>query len=152
MEPRGAVNVYQCESCRGRHPTINLNAGTTPFISRCPYCHGNAMSNFYLLDSFYVDKLRQLQIEVVWYRPRPEEFSKLALDTQEHIVFGGLISGRIESADPILDEITPDWKLDGILMFIHAAYNISDELRKRIARRTNLVAAIQATTKDSESK
>ena len=130
MEARGAVNSYRCGACDRSYATINLNAGTTPFLSACPDCNATAESNFYnVTDAITKGKIT---IDHVWYRPTPVKFSLLHLDTQEHIVFGGLITGCLGEAVAMKDDITPDWSLKKLLAFMREFYEISDELEELI--------------------
>jgi hypothetical protein len=138
MEKKGAVNQYVPHT-RGelvaeggvtvlRRPersaisvfppvfTVNLAAGTTPFISRF---HGREYSS---------QCYRPTAPPVVthgWYRPRLAEFDKLEDGSQEHVLNGGLLiaevldaAGRQLDADPVGHE----WEYERFQAFCLETY------------------------------
>lgn len=128
MENRGAVNIYICTECKHKHVTINLNTGTTPFGIICRVCEcPNAYSQFYNLPS------GKIICHYVWYRPSKIQFYCQDECTQDHILRGGLILGRIE------DNITPltdpknilNFNLTDFLNYMISVYGVNSERIKK---------------------
>lgn len=107
MESIGKVNKYICNDCNNYHLTVNLNTGTTPFGTRCPYCNGfDALSQMYKFHH-----LGMVTLEWCWYRPTREDLCKIEDDeTVRHILRGGLIKGKLGEVTPLLDQVIDEWE------------------------------------------
>ena len=137
MEKRGQVNTYVCETCKEEIATINLNTGVTPFTISCRIesCPGYMRSGFYRLPK------GSITVRYAWFRPCTAEFAKLPIETQEHILTGGLILRLLSEASPmddqgadeIFDEEKPD--IEKWLVFAANAYHPHTELWNRVLQR-----------------
>jgi hypothetical protein len=116
MEAKGKVNQY-VSGKGGQHVhTLNLSAGTTPFVAM--FDGQEYTSSFYRLTA-----APAITIRWVWYRPRPEEFAKLDLCVQEHVLCGGLNSGELGKARPLEDDpADPKWSLEQWNAFAKKTY------------------------------
>ena len=128
MEDRGAINAYRCVKCRKHHLTVNLNAGTTPFMTDCPLCDGAAQSCFYRVR--HLLRNETLTVSHAWYRPDIVKFAGLHLHTQSHVVMGGLLKGELRVAvnSAIADSVEADWELEQLIAFMRDTYAIDTEL------------------------
>jgi hypothetical protein len=90
---KNRVNCYTCVVCGLITKTIDIDNGTTPFITGCGYCGGDAYS------SFYNDIVPNDKPIIEWYRPTLKETLRLANkhDKLEHILLGGLIPREIKN-------------------------------------------------------
>lgn len=126
MEERGKVNAYACEQCGVWHHTINLNTGTTPFLTNCPYCRGTARSAFYRLPGGAVT------VNFAWYRPTQDELVGHELATQEHVYRGGLLKKLLWEVEALRDDVAPDWSFERWLEFAYATWKVPDEVRAAV--------------------
>ena len=115
MEKRGAINRYvpYNKTDRMRLPCvyiINLAHGVTPFIhmfdpadlgrkeltTRIEYCS----------DLYRLDVKGNILVTHGHYRPGREEFDKLEISMQEHVLNGGLLCAKLETA--IINQLPGD--------------------------------------------
>ena len=92
----GQMNVYSCDTCRGRIVTVNLVDGTTPMMLGCratPGCRGTSYSHFYRVPPDLVP-------DHEWYRPTGREYARLSPAMREHVDLGGLAIRKIGASDP----------------------------------------------------
>jgi len=104
MEARGRINCYICTTCKKGTYTINLSAGTTPFVTQCQHCgFATAESRVYRLD-----RPTSLAVTKCWYRPTKQEFDLQILggSLQQHVRMGGLLYGDIAKAVPLPNDET----------------------------------------------
>jgi PHP family Zn ribbon phosphoesterase len=80
----GHLNVYTCKSCAKQLVTTDLDEGTTPFITRCRACGGEAVSGMYRVSSGFTAEPTH-----GWYRP--ESLDGLDAGSAQHVRSGGLI-------------------------------------------------------------
>lgn len=94
MEGRGQINCYRDAKTYGQYVyTINLAAGTTPFIK---FFDGNEYrSCCYVLPAVH---FKNLTIGYGWYRPTKEGFDKLRDDSKDHVLHGGLLESPLADA------------------------------------------------------
>lgn len=85
---QGKKNVYTCEECGFSYVTVDIDEGTTPFMSMCQNdgCKALAKSSFYRVPS-------DLVATHEWYRPA--DVSGESPMTQEHVRMGGLLLREI---------------------------------------------------------
>lgn len=125
MENRGQVNRYvPYKWSGGSICTINLAAGTTPFIlfeGGREYC-----SAVYVLDQFEPlgQKLR-VKVTLGWYRPGRPEFDAKSKDLQDHVLNGGLL--HLPLADAVAhqlakDPVDPSWEYEQFQQWAEIAF------------------------------
>lgn len=121
MERAGLVNEYLCNDCNNLHLTINLNVGTTPFSTLCPFCTiGTAFSQMYKLHN-----LGEVLVEHCWYRPTRLELRQYTDDAFiRHVLNGGLLDGRIGQVTPLIDTVEADWDFITWADFCEETYGI----------------------------
>ena len=141
MEERGAINAYRCEACQKRHVTINLNAGTTPFMTSCPECGAMAQSSFYhIADAVLEGDQGKLTASHAWYRPCMDEYASLDTQSQAHVAMGGLIKGKLGEAFPLPDKVTPDISFEDMIKLAHDEYAIDSEVEEALQWRLAIAA------------
>ncbi len=122
MEARGQVNCY--EPYKGHHGikkvfyTINLAAGTTPFMKMFDGIECNSLC-YRLRDP------RIVSITHAWYRPSPTVFKRLDEGWHDHILNGGLHCAELPIAiisQMIDDPVTPDWEYERFQEFLLKMY------------------------------
>lgn len=86
--PVGKKNVYTCRGCSKKLVTVDRDAGTTPFMTRCEGCGGDMVSSFYNVD-------QNLVATHEWYRKSDREIRKDPPSWREHHNMGGLFLRRI---------------------------------------------------------
>jgi hypothetical protein len=116
MEKIGAVNRYVCKS-HAFH-TINLNVGTTPFTTLCPECKEESVS------SVYVIKNKITQVDYCWYRPIKDFIVNLNVETQRHVLNGGLVLGKMGRVVPLVDPVSLDWGVEEFSDFVKHYYGV----------------------------
>lgn len=135
QETIGKVNRYVCEQCRAVHGTINLNTGVTPFLIGCKSdCGGMAQSSMYRLPA------GETSCGWAWYRPIPDEFRRITVDEQEHILAGGLILGDLAEVTPLREPddvhaMMQGGQVDRWLSYVAAAYKPDSEMFHGIVAR-----------------
>lgn len=91
MSFQGKKNIYLCSGCGHGFVSLDLDAGTTPFTTKCrhPGCKGLAQSMFYGAPQ---QALQDIAPAIIWYRPEAAELAGLSRGIQEHVRQGGLIA------------------------------------------------------------
>jgi hypothetical protein len=89
----GKKNIYMCPKCGRGFITLDVDKGTTPFLTGCltEGCTGLARSFCYHAPQMLLDDLAPA---LEWYQPEESEFAALSAATQVHVKNGGLISRR----------------------------------------------------------
>ena len=101
MEAKGRVNRYLCEACNNQIFTLNMSTGTTPFMSKCPFCGDWMQSSFYRVPAGLIE------VSHIWFRPKAGNFNKLSAEVQAHIQKGGLIQGTLDDMKFVAEEDLP---------------------------------------------
>ena len=83
------VNCYHCQKCGHITKTKDIDRGVIPFMRKCEKCNNLTYS------SFYEDIAPLQQIAEEWYRPKYDEYKKMSISTQNHILNGGLVSRKV---------------------------------------------------------
>lgn len=89
MTFKGQKNIYLCRSCGRGHVSIDVDDGTTPYITSCLNCGEEAYSLLYRCPQPLLTAVPATQ---EWYRPGAAELATLKPHTQQHVRMGGLIS------------------------------------------------------------
>lgn len=89
MTFKGQKNIYLCHSCGRGHVTVDLDEGTTPFITTCLACGREAYSLLYRCPQAM---LKDVPAALEWYSPKAAELGSLKPHTLQHVQMGGLIS------------------------------------------------------------
>lgn len=118
MEKIGLINRYVCDSKTHAFHTINLNVGTTPFITKCLECDSLAQSSMYQV------KNKINLVKYCWYRPIREFMLRLDVGTQRHVLNGGLVLGKLGRVVPLVDPVTVDWDLENFSEFVEDTYGV----------------------------
>ena len=94
MSYKGKKNIYTCEECHEHIVTVDVDDGTTPFLTGCVCTKGCAGL---MKSSMYNVFHQSVNAEWEWYRP--SVFSHLSEGTRDHIAKGGLILRRAAQAE-----------------------------------------------------
>lgn len=88
MSFKGKKNVYMCQECGRGFVTLDVDEGTTPFMTTCirDTCSGTATSFFYKAPQEWLEKVNHA---VEWYKPTDE--AEIATHLQDHVRAGGLL-------------------------------------------------------------
>ena len=94
-QPAGLVgkkNIYICEACKSSFVTMDIDEGTTPFLTDCveKNCTGLAQSSLYRVD-------QRLRPHFVWYKPDAAEIDRLPTHLLDHISQGGLLKRAFDA-------------------------------------------------------
>jgi hypothetical protein len=115
------VNCYRPYGSRGGPSpifTINLSAGTTPFMMMVD--DKEYSSSFYRLQSGSVN------VTQAWYRPAFAEYKAADEYVQDHILNGGLmhkpLKAAINSGLIVEDPIEPDWSYERVMEWMLKTY------------------------------
>lgn len=91
---RGKLNIYTCDTCRGHIVTIDMDAGTTPFMIACHavqegegQCKGRMTSSMYRVFD------QSMRPDYEWYRPTGYVIPNL----RDHVNRGGLLMRKHEA-------------------------------------------------------
>lgn len=103
-----AVNLYRCEKCQHVMTTVDVDAGTTPFMAACPKCDGSAMSACYPHARPIPQWVPEPSEE--WYQPTKKEVKKLDPGSREHVNMGGLLRRKWTGKTPIPNPYGPATK------------------------------------------
>lgn len=101
IEPRksfeGMKNIYLCSSCGHGFVSLDLDDGTTPFMTSClnPACKEMASSMFYRCPQ---EMLANVQPAIEWYKPTKAQMLKKPPHAKHHVEMGGLLSRPFGSA------------------------------------------------------
>lgn len=96
MSFKGKKNIYLCPKCGHGFVSLDVDAGTTPFMTKCLNCGDMAQSMFYAAPQ---EVLASISPALEWYSPSQKAVQKMTKAVQEHVQRGGLIS-RITGARP----------------------------------------------------
>lgn len=93
MSFEGKRNLYLCKGCGFGFVTLDVDEGTTPFMTQCPRpeCGGWAQSFMYRVPQQW---LEEAPVVLEWYHPSPEEYAKLSPGVKAHVDTFRLISRR----------------------------------------------------------
>lgn len=91
MSFKGKKNVYLCTSCGRGTITLDLDEGTTPFMTSCitEGCDSMMTSCFYKIPQ---EILVRCDHALEWYKPSVVEFTRLNDYQRDHVTKGGLLS------------------------------------------------------------
>jgi hypothetical protein len=126
MEAGGKVNAYVCEACNFSKWTVNLNTGTTPFLTSCPKCGQMAQSCFYRLGFAPGKRVISVTPAWAWYRPTREELWAMGnAETMRHVLGGGLLCQPLTEARPLRPDPTSEaWDFDKWAAFAETTYGV----------------------------
>lgn len=82
-------NIYLCQYCGRGFVSIDIDDGTTPFMTGCIVCKGTAVSMMYQCPQVV---LAEIPAALEWYKPKALEYPSLPQHTRNHVDKGGLIS------------------------------------------------------------
>ena len=88
MSQKGMKNIYLCQNCGRGHVSIDIDEGTTPYITPCLSCKGEAVSMFYAAPQ---EVLADIPAAQEWYRPSILEIGTLPGPVMAHVKAGGLL-------------------------------------------------------------
>jgi len=86
---KGKKNIYLCRDCGHGFVSVDIEEGTTPFMTKCLNCGLFAQSLCYAAPQ---KMLEDIKPAVEWYRPSGDELSAMSAGTNQHVKMGGLIS------------------------------------------------------------
>ncbi len=89
MSFKGKKNIYLCPSCGHGFVSLDVDDGTTPFMTKCLNCNDMAQSMFYAAPQ---EVLARINPALEWYSPSPKSVKKMSPAAQQHCARGGLIS------------------------------------------------------------
>ena len=91
MSFKGKKNIYVCEVCNRQIITVDVDDGTTPFMTRCRAtngCKGWMQSQFYHVD-------QKLHASFEWFHPPLSDDMSPAM--RDHVQMGGLMLRAVSS-------------------------------------------------------
>lgn len=89
MSFQGKKNIYICNHCGHGFVSLDVNDGTTPFMTKCLNCEKMAQSMFYAAPQ---QMLAETKPAIEWYRPSPLELTTMSQGLRAHVENGGLVS------------------------------------------------------------
>lgn len=96
MSFKGKKNIYLCPSCGHGFVSLDVDEGTTPFMTKCLNCSDMAQSMCYAAPQ---EVLGRIAPALEWYLPSPNAVKKMSPAVKSHVEKGGLIS-RLTGARP----------------------------------------------------
>ena len=90
---KGKKNIYLCGKCGHGFVSLDVDHGTTPFMTSCLNCDGMAKSLMYMCPQ---SMLADVSAAVEWYTPTPDALAEMSAHVQEHVKTFGLISRRVD--------------------------------------------------------
>lgn len=90
MSFQGKKNIYLCDGCGHGVITVDVDHGTTPFMTNCQQtgCTGMMQSMMYACPQ---EILERLPAAMEWYRPTAAALDGKSAHVKEHVERGGLL-------------------------------------------------------------
>ena len=121
MEARGQVNCYEpfpYKKDGKRFYTINLAAGTTPFVKMFDGIHCQSIC-------YHLRNPPAVTVGHAWYRPRPLYLENLDDESADHVLNGGLLCAELSVAIASQlpeDAVDPKWSYEQFQAFALKTY------------------------------
>lgn len=100
------LNTYSC-ACGRRLLSEDVDDGVTPGMMPC-FCGGAMRSAFYQIDPAHVRD----RADIEWYKPSPEQASRLVSAMLNHVNRGGLVMRVVTPTASYLPELAQFFQED----------------------------------------